>query len=362
MTNRERIVNTFCCRPADRAPFGLGFGFYPWVSACERWKIESGDPDLDVADRFGFDRDFVRLPLELGPLPRFEERVLAEDEAFITSMDYRGLTKRNRRDHGSMPEFLDYPVKSVDDWKRYKEERLQPRLEARTASLDACVASLRDVDAPVQAGWFPWGLFGSPRDLLGAEELLIGFCTELEMIHDMMATFTDLWLALYERAAARVRIDHIHIWEDMSGRNGSLISMAMVEEFMMPHYDRIAAFAREHEVPIVSVDSDGRVTELLRVFVRHGVTAFFPFEVQAGNDVLEVRREFPALGIMGGLDKNALADDAPPGAMHRELDRAEAMLALGGYVPSLDHLVPPNVSWRTWSTFLTELRKLIGLG
>jgi len=37
----------------------------------------------------------------------------------------------------------------------------------------------------------------------------------------------------YEQLAPHVQIDMIHIWEDMSGKQGSLISPAMIEAFMM---------------------------------------------------------------------------------------------------------------------------------
>ena len=199
------------------------------------------------------------------------------------------------------------------------------------------------------------------RDLLGAEELLVGFYTQPELIRDIMESYTGLWLALYEAIAQKIRIDHIHIWEDMSGRNGSLISMRMVEDFMMPCYDRIAQFAANRNIPLISVDTDGRVNELVPVMMSHGVNVFFPFEVQAGNNIIEYRQKYPTLGILGGLDKNALDEHAPKEAMHKELAKTEKMLEMGGYIPGFDHLIPPNVSWRTWTYFMNELKKLIGI-
>jgi len=82
----------------------------------------------------------------------------------------------------------------------------------------------------------------------------------------------------------------------MSGRQGSLISTAMVEEFMMPCYDAIAGFARAHGVAVVSWTR--------RQLRRAGAIddeawnhMLFPFEVQAGT----TSRVSPAL----------------PGARHR---------------------------------------------
>ena len=91
------------------------------------------------------------------------------------------------------------------------------------------------------------------------------------------------------------------IWEDMAGRQVSLTSPKMVNEFMMPCYDRVAAFARDHEIRIISVDTDGDCSELVPTMTKHGINVFLPFEVQAGNDIWEYRRLYPNLGISGGL-------------------------------------------------------------
>jgi len=364
MTNRERIVKTLQCLPTDRAPFGVGIGFAPWAQTHERWKQESGIEDLDLAKYFGYDAGFRIITAEMGAFPHFDQVVLREDDEFIVSIDYRGITMRNRRDSHSMPEWIRHPVANEDDWLRYKEERLQPRLDERLAGVDDQIAEAVAADVPIQVGFFPWGVFGSARDLLGAEEILIGFYTMPDLIRDIMQTFTDLWLAIFERIAQKVQIDHVHIWEDMAGRQGSLISMEMVEEFMMPHYDRIAEFASRHNVPVFSVDSDGLVDELVPVMMKHGVNAFFPFEVQAGNNVLDYRQKYPDLGIMCGLDKNAMAGTKAD--IHRELDRAARMLAIttpsggSGFIPGCDHLIPPNVPWSNWKYFNEELRKIVG--
>ena len=324
-----------------------------------RWREESGISDLNLYDYFGFEPFFQLAWAECGPFPHFEHKVIEENEKFVISIDSRGITTRNRRDGESMPEWLAHPVRGPDDWERYKAERLQPRLEERLKGLDDFVEKIQPEVTPVQVGNFPWGVFGTARDIGGAEELLIGFYTEPAMVRDIMETLVGLWLAINEKIAEAVQIDHIHIWEDMSGRQGSLISMEMVEDFMMPQYDRIADFARRHDVPLISVDSDGLVDELVPCMMKHGVNVFFPFEVQAGNDIEEYRKLYPELGIIGGLDKRVLGKDKA--ALNAELDRAERMLAGGGYIPGFDHLIPPDASWENFKYFVEALKKIIGL-
>ncbi len=343
----ERLVRCLTGGDIDRVPFGVNLGWWPWGEAMDNWRRDSGRPDLDLAREFGYDAGFASPAVECGVFPHFESQVVEETAEHVVTRDWRGITLRNRRDGGSMPEFLDYPVKTPADWDRLKSERL--RLDE--ASLDRRVTQnwnefrsrLKQTGEAVQVGWFPWGVFGTVRDLLGVEELLCGFYTEPAMIQDMMVHLTTLWIRLWERVAAEVRIDHIHIWEDMSGRQGSLISPAMVETFMMPCYDRIVAFAAAHGVRVVSVDTDGDCHELVPLMMKHGVNMFFPFEVQAGNDICDYRRQYPSLGIMCGLDKRCLARTHAD--VDREVARCIAMVRQGRYVPGFDHLIPPDATW-----------------
>jgi len=359
MTHRQRLVDTLLCRDVDRPPLPNWLGLAPWPQTLERWREESGIADLDPAVYFGLEPYFQVVPIEYGPWPHVEPRVLRQDADWIVSTDFRGITMRNRRDGASMPEWIAHPVTDRASWEAYKEEHLQLRLDERLAKLDEFVADVSERDVAVQVGVFPWGVFGTLRDMLGAEECLLSFYTQPDLVRDIIDTYVDLWLALYAAVADEVTIDHLHIWEDMSGKQGSLISMRMVREFMMPAYDRLAAFCQERDIPIMSVDSDGLVDELVPVMMDHGVNAFMPFEVQAGNDVIEVRQSYPSLGILGGLDKTALAVGGR--AMHHELERAEEMFALGGWVAGFDHLIPPDVPWEHYATFVTELRRMIGL-
>ena len=119
----ERIVRCLTGGNIDRIPFGVGLGWRPWGDALNRWRQESGDPSLDPAIALGYDSSFAIPRLESGPFPHYENKIIADEGETIVSLDWRGITMRNRKDGGSMPEFLDYPVKSPDDWNRIKQER-----------------------------------------------------------------------------------------------------------------------------------------------------------------------------------------------------------------------------------------------
>ncbi|MDK3160229.1 uroporphyrinogen decarboxylase family protein [Kamptonema cortianum] len=359
MSNRDRIIKTLLCEPTDRPPLVSWLGWWAWGETMERWKKESGIKDLDVMKYFGVEPGWQVAALEMGPFPHFENIEISRDEEHVVSVDFRGIKMRNRIDGASMPEFMDYPVKSRKDWNRYKAERLIGPIAPRLAGMPAFLKHMNNVDAPVQLGNFPWGVFGTVRDIIGVEQFMYALGDDPEWIEDIMTTLTDLWLAIYAEAVKMVKVDMIHIWEDMAGKNGSLISGRMMERFMMPQYDRIHAFARAHEIPVICVDSDGKVDMIVDVITRHGVNAFFPFEVQAGNDIEEFGRKYPRLGLIGGLDKNALALDRA--VMNQEIDKALRLFSRGGYLPGFDHLIPPNVPWDNFKYFMETLRKEMGL-
>ena len=344
LTPGERVVRCLCGEPVDRVPFGVSLGWYPWGETLERWRKESGNPELVPEKILGYDPSFALPSVHGGIHPGFPAETVRDEGDLVVFRDWRGILMRNRKDGGSMPEFLKYPVETPDDWERLKAERLDPSAPGRIAQdWPAFRARLAATGEAVQVGTFPFGIFGTPRDFLGVENLLVGFYEYPDMIRDMMDRLTTLWLTVWEGVAREVRIDHIHIWEDMSGRQGSLISPAMVRDFMIPCYRRITAFARQHGVRVISVDTDGDCSELVPLMMEAGVTTFLPFEVQAGNDIVAYRERYPTLGIMGGLDKRALAGTRA--AIDREVARCALACRQGRYIPAFDHLIPPDVPW-----------------
>ncbi len=67
-----------------------------------------------------------------------------------------------------------------------------------------------------------------------------------------------------------------------------------------------------------------------------------PWEA-AGMDIRRVRQEYPDLIIAGGIDKREIAKGKQ--AIDTELEsKLPPMFEKGGYFPSLDHHVPPEVS------------------
>jgi uroporphyrinogen decarboxylase len=191
---------------------------------------------------------------------------------------------------------------------------------------------------------------------MGVEGLLIAFIEEPELVADIMSYMTDLWLYVYAEAVKYIKFDMVHIWEDMSGKQGSLISPKMVKEFMLPNYRRIAQFCKDNDIPVFSVDTDGKVDELVPLFMSAGVNFIFPFEVAAGSDILDFRQKYPELAILGGIDKRELAKGRKE--IDGQIEIAEKMLSYGRYIPTVDHHVHPEVSWDNFCYYNKRLKEI----
>ena len=357
MTNKERYKRTLLCQEADRAPYNFYFG--PWGETLARWQKEGlGENNGDWVSPFGFDPGIMMVPANCGPFPLFEYKMLEEKEFTAIVSDHFGVVQEISRRGPTIPKYLKFPVTTIDEWIKYKKERFDPESPERfAANFPEIAAGINGYDGPVQIGSYPYGVFGTIRELMGLENLLFAFYDDPELVHMVMDDLTDFWIAIYEKACRHVKVDIIHIWEDMSGKQGSLISPSLMYEFMVPNYKKIRSFADDHGIHTVMLDTDGNVDDLIKVYMDGGINALMPFEVRAGCDIVEYRKKYPGLCIMGGIDKIEIAKGRE--AIDAELRRIEPMFDHPGYWPALDHLTHPDVSWDDYCYFNRSLKKLI---
>ena len=265
-----------------------------------------------------------------------------------------------------MPEFLGWPVSTPADW-----QRLKPRFNPATAerwggAWKTQVARCKDGASPVRwygivADYFGGpSLFGFVRMLLGDEAVLFAFYDYPKMVHDMMETMTEFTLAMLSRTLRDVCPNEVQFWEDMCYRGGPLISPELVREFMVPCYRRITASVRSMGIDSIWLDCDGNVEKLLPLWLDAGITGIFPMEQAAGNDLRLYRQIYGRmLRMSGGIDKRALASG--PAAIDAELAAKLPLAEGGGYIPTLDHAIPPNVSYSNFMYYWKRKKELLGV-
>ncbi len=328
-----------------------GGGFY--------WPTQGFPADLDVADYFGFDKGTTLVHVEQLFCPKFESRILNEDEKYLDYVDIDGITRRFQKNEGVIPHAMAWPIKDWDSWLEIKNERL--RLDDISSRFPEhwpeLLEAYKNRDYPLAVGGYPLGFFGLLAHLLGYMNLFYFYYDDPKLIEDMCQHFTDLWIAIWEQVIGQVEVDVAHIFEDISFGRGSMVSPALFRQFMTPYYKQITSFLKSKGVNIILVDTDGNCEQLIPLFLEAGVTGLIPMEVSAGMDIVAARKNYPQLQMMGGIPKGDIALGEK--RIDEFLESVAWVLRTGGYVPFGDHSIPPHVSWQCFKYYREKLNRLI---
>lgn len=303
----------------------------------------------------------VEAYLPMPPIvPQFEPKVIGEEGNTLIMINQGGQTVKVFKDHPQkMPMYLDHPVKDWATWNEYKK-RLDPDTPERwPAHWESFVEKMNTRDFPVIFG--VGSLFGFLREWMGLERLLYTFYDDPILIEDMMDTMLNLELEVIRRTVKDIKVDQASFWEDMCYKTGPLISPAMFRKFMVPRYKKITELLRSSGIDIIYVDSDGNVNELIPLWLESGINYIWPLEVAASNDAVALRKKYGRNLILGGnIDKRALIKGKE--AIREEvMSKVPFLLEEGGYFPTIDHLVPPDITLENYQYYINTMREVAGL-
>lgn len=371
MTAKERFLRTMTFQPVDHAS---NMEICVWGQTRERWLAEGMPAEYNTAFmQFGEPRlgleGYDTLALNgTGPIPWFEDQVLEETAESVLFVDGFGRTRRARKSGTvsgtrlSMDTYLDFPVKDLASFRAYKFRYEGPLAARYPADWEAEKARLLASDLPLTlmnplGGTF--GYYSMLRNWIGTENLSFLWYDDPALIHECLDFLTDFILRLLERAVTEITFDWAIIHEDMAGKGGPLMGPKLFREFLLPHYVRYVGFLKSHGVRVVMVDTDGDHRVLTPLFLEAGVDGFNPMERAAGMDPVELRREYPAsVSMTGGVDKREIAKGRA--AIDAELARLRPVVESGGFIPCIDHAIPPDVSWDDFQYYLEKKAELLG--
>jgi uroporphyrinogen decarboxylase len=332
---------------------------FPVMAGGLYWPTQGFALDHDVRRHFQMDYTQVMVDVNLLWQPLFDIKVLKEDAETMTYIDMDGVTRIYLKHEATIPTAIDWPVKDKQSWEQLKHERLSlGNLTARfPQNWPALVQQYKQRDYPLAVGGYPHGFFGTLSHLIGYENLFVWYALEPELIHDILTTFTNIWLAVYEEVLAQVEVDHWQIWEDISFGTGPMISPAMVQEFLCPYIKRIGDFLKARGVKVILLDTDGDCNSIIPLFIEAGVTGMYPFEAHCGMDVAKVRKQYPRLQMLGGIPKSEIQKG--PRRIDEILANVPDVLKTGGYIPFGDHFIPPDVDFANFTYYRNKLNALI---
>ena len=388
MTTRDIFKKVINFEPCDRT---LDWEFGYWGGALNRWyeeglprikglpkKVTFGEVvfgpglhwpepsfaenlvrDFDVSSYFNFDEGLELVPYNFWIFPMFEKKIISEDETHTEMYDQHGKRIKIMKDDSSLPFFLEWPVKSRKDWEKIKEERFNlDTIDKRyIGDVGSFFEKAKNRAFPIALFSDPVGFFGSIRFLIGEENLFLLYYDNPTLIKDILNHLCNLWISIAEELISKIDFDIACFWEDMSGKNGSLISPATFREFMTPCYKKMTSFLKSNGIKNILVDTDGNVDGLIPLFMEAGLNSMYPFERQADNDPVKIRDNYPELRMWGTFDKNTLYKGKD--YIDKELEMMSYLIKKGGFIPFADHLVPPNCSWENFKYYRNNLKRII---
>lgn len=384
MTHRERAMAVLRYQPYDRLPV-VHFGF--WRETLDKWAAEGhltadeaaawsdGNPtDAVLSRKLGFDFDWSSLFAPATALvPWFESRVLQEfPDGSRHVLDGYGVVILQKPGAVSIPTEIRHTLVDRASWEEHYKWRLQFSEDRVNESMVRVGDEMKRFD---QGGLdflktgrrdYPYGLFcgslyGNIRNFLGVE----GSCY---LIADDEALFTEIIDTVGELCYRVVRytlesgatFDFGHFWEDICFKNGPLITPAVFDEKVGPHYRRITDLLKQYGIDIVSLDCDGKIDALVPTWFHNGVNTMFPIEVGTWHASIQPWRAQFGKGLrgVGGMNKTVFARDRA--AVDQEIERLKPLVDLGGFIPCPDHRIAPDARWDLVRYYCDRMRQTFG--
>jgi uroporphyrinogen decarboxylase len=368
MTDLERFVACMTYQPADRRPnHELGV----WPQTVMRWRDEAPEAIKDfcwnwfVAEPgLGLDRrEYVSLNYSF--IPPFEHTMLEETEDYEIFRDGLGITHKALKEgtvgggRMSMDQYLAHPLRTPEDWPDIKR-RLQPSTQRIPADLAAQAERWRSRDYPLILGHNcqATGFYWRAREWMGTEELSTAWYDYPALCHEMMEFFADLIIETSKPALAATNVEYFCLNEDLSMKSGPLLSPATFRKFILPHLKRLVAFMKSNGVRWFALDTDGDPTPLIPLFMEAGVDILWPIERASEVSPMVWRKRFGKdLLLWGGVDKRVVARGQAETRAH--LLEMAPLIEEGGFIPTIDHTVPPDISWDNFRYYMDAKRDLL---
>lgn len=377
MTLRERQLALIHHEPVDRLPYVFGG---PRASTFAAWRKQGLTEEQQRNwNRFiGADGGMGMGKFYTGPLPPFEETILSEEGNVRLWIDGWGVKRMDAIDQPTegfaTRKYLEFPVKTPADFEKMKE-RFDPHTPERTVPLEKAPPTLnpdgyrhhhpggtcwRDLveethkaDVPVSGSLA--GLYWTARDWCGFEGLCMMIHDQPGLVHEMFEYWTWFLMELLDEPLDHLKVDIITLSEDMAYKTQAMMSPSAMREFMLPRYRRLCEFFHAKGVEAVIMDSDGYNGDILEALYPEGIDGIQPVEIAANNDPETFLQQYPEIYIHGGIDKRELRFGRPQ--LRAEVaHRYATAWKYGGYLPHVDHGVPPDIPLRNFLYFVELAR------
>ncbi|MDI6829575.1 MAG: uroporphyrinogen decarboxylase family protein [Armatimonadota bacterium] len=355
MSPRERYRAIMDFRRPDR-PFI--WTFPTRKGTMDEWVKQGHPTGISTAKLLGYDW-FDGIPLNTSHYPKFEQIIVEEKDGQVTYYDEEGALRIERRDaQGSgfvTRKWLKFPVEDRDDFLRMKERYVPEDLGRRGEGFDEAIRRSHYTDRPVM--FTIQGFYWTLRQWMGFEGLSMAFYDMPNLVDEMLDFVLDFNVRLLRNHLGDARVDNLMINEDMAYKTACMVSPAILREKFLPRYRELVQEAKRICADKVFVDSDGHISELIPFWIEAGVDGTSPVEIAAEQDIVDYAEKYPDFLFIGGLDKRCLIGEKAD-VEAEVIPKARKLYARLGWIPAVDHAVPPNAKFENFKYMIELLKEL----
>jgi uroporphyrinogen decarboxylase len=202
------------------------------------------------------------------------------------------------------------------------------------------------------------GFYWVARDLLGTEGLSYAFYDQPELVHDIMEFHAEFLIEAARPVLEKTTVEYVNLNEDLACKSGPLLSPRSYREFIYPRLRRVVDFCKSHGARYFGIDTDGNPEPVVPMMMDAGVDVLWPLERASDQDPVRLRQKFGrSLRLWGGVDKRELAKDKK--AIDEHLRTFIPLIEEGGFIPAVDHTVPPDVSLENFLYYIERKQALL---
>uniref|UniRef100_A0A7V4WMA1 Uroporphyrinogen decarboxylase (URO-D) domain-containing protein n=1 Tax=Candidatus Caldatribacterium saccharofermentans TaxID=1454753 RepID=A0A7V4WMA1_9BACT len=334
-------------REPDRVPLT---DFY-WSGFLKRWREAFNLPeDTDIYEYYDLDVKVISPNMD----PKIESCVILErTEDYVVFRSGFGCTVK-KVFSAPMPMFLDFSVKSADDFASFTfdDPRDDRRYFEKRCDIINCGDSFGELPSfveDVERNKDTFCLFGSicePYEAMwrirGTEGLLMDLVLEKDKVKAFAERVTDFMLGIAEREIELAPLTGMVIWGDVAYDKGMFFSPSLWREIFFPCVKRLCDFLHRRGL-IVVYHGCGRSLDIFPDLIEAGIDVYNPLEAKAGMDPVELKRQYgDRVSFFGGLDSRILGYGTWEDIEKEALYKLRAAVG-GGYMPASDHSVASNV-------------------
>ncbi len=368
-TDLQRFLDCMEYRTSDRRPnHELGV----WPQTIVRWQQEAPEAIAGFTWNWFWAEDGIALdrrdyiPVHYGFIPPFEHTMIEETSEYEVFRDSLGIVRKALKagtvggGRMCMDQYLEHPVKTPADFLDIKRRLVAALPERYPADLDARVEAWKHRDCPLALGvnCAANGFYWRAREFMGTEELSVAWYDYPDLMHEMMEFFADFIIETSRPVLERLSVEYFTLNEDLAMKSGPLLSPAAYRRFIFPHLRRMVEFMKGNGVRYFAVDTDGNPTPLIPLMMDAGVDVIWPIERASEVGPVEWRARFgKGLRLWGGVDKREIARG--PEAIRTHLREFIPLIEEGGFIPTVDHTVPPDTSWDNFRYYMDAKTALL---